>query len=865
MEQSLIKELLSELDIETIMKDVIPDFSFKKSKVVNIECFFAETKHKNGHDKNPSMSINRKGEVYCHSCGYKATNIIWLFKDLLKLKTFEEATEYIIDRYIEPLVDSVDILSSHKKLLRDSLTTYRLETMRGLSLATIKKYKIGLYNNQITIPILNKYGYYCNIRLYNMFHTGEGPKVVSFKKGFGSAKLYPYIAKDIGNKIYVFEGEMDCLLARQLGINGITITSGGNTWKPEFDEVFKGKHVILVPDIDETGIKGCEKRVEALKYVASKISVVYLPLEDSKHKDFSDYIVKEKHSIKEFLKLPEESFEAVKSTTETKKKEIVDLRKTNSEIAYVDNAEYVYNMFLNMGNFYKDEKQQLFFTKHDGGTFPITKVNQNFLSELVNINPIINPSTTNGKFIISHIRNKAFFSAESVTSSSWTLFKENVLYILLDKSTDDILRISKEEIKIIKNGVNEDNVLLEVPDNITPIEYDKDLISVTKAFENIQKNILNNIAMSEEYKLLFLCWVFSLFFRSSIDSKPLVRLEASTAYGKSTVSKIISQLIYGQEFLQHASTAAAIYTTAAKYPLLIFDNIETHNMSYDFEDFLLIAATGGSRVKRQLHTDTGFITEKVDCLVLNNGIEPFSKNETLSRTMVFDVDVKKYGVNNFQINKILYNINNIRNKTLISILNYLTTYIVKHKKNIYKYSAQLGSHSKDRFNEFFGLIQVLLDAIWPYINIKSHTPKSFLNLMLDKQTSADAQQSVAVNNVVYYFDSLALKHKGIMNIECKITQDNDCIKIRGQLKHLLSDFRIIAKTLGIKCPWENEKHLGNRIKDSKNVLKSAEWYQKILVSGGKRYYVFEKDKTSFETQIKKNKSKKQKGGDSRKL
>ena len=150
MQNILIDKLLEHLDVKIIIKDIEPTYN-PKNKQDNISCVFASDRHDSGHDHSKSMTINTDGKVYCHACGYKATNIIWFFKDIIQANTFEESAEYLIDKYIEPLVDSVDVRAAHTKLLHSPVMIERLKLLRGISKETITQYKLGLYKDRITI------------------------------------------------------------------------------------------------------------------------------------------------------------------------------------------------------------------------------------------------------------------------------------------------------------------------------------------------------------------------------------------------------------------------------------------------------------------------------------------------------------------------------------------------------------------------------------------------------------------------------------------------------------------------------------------------------------------------------------------
>ena len=45
-----------------------------------------------------------------------------------------------------------------------------------------------------------------------------------------------------------------------------------------------------------------------------------------------------------------------------------------------------------------------------------------------------------------------------------------------------------------------------------------------------------------------------------------------------------------------------------------------------------------------------------------------------------------------------------------------------NKKDIQKNAISYGKHAKERFNEYYGLAKIILEAVWPYINIPGYSP-----------------------------------------------------------------------------------------------------------------------------------------------
>lgn len=163
---------------------------------------------------------------------------------------------------------------------------------------TIRNFSIGYSedDNRYWIPIKEN-GEYINIRKY-------GPTVKTKMlnlTGFGGNVLFPEENME-GPEIYIMEGEKDCILANQLGLNAITNTSGAgafnNSWKP----MFSNKNVFICFDIDTAGVDASYKIANNLLHVAKAIKVISLPITEPKNGDFTDYILAG-NTIQDFMAL----------------------------------------------------------------------------------------------------------------------------------------------------------------------------------------------------------------------------------------------------------------------------------------------------------------------------------------------------------------------------------------------------------------------------------------------------------------------------------------------------------------------------------------------------------------------------------
>lgn len=266
------------------------------------------------HDDNrESMSINiETGRFYCHACdiggdeyefyriaeGYEKTDFRRMVRAIEKKYGVRPQSELEKNPQAETLdfeeeetecIDEREVMKSHRILMQSAKMLHFLLNKRGLRKETIEKYKIGYDVERITIPIYDSKGRCVNIRRYSPEAKGKA-KMISFKTGSGSARLFP-IENIKHDTILLTEGEMDCLLAIQMGYNAMTTTGGANTWRAQWNSLFKDKTVLICYDIDKAGQAGAEKVARNLYGIAKQVKIIKLPIVDPPDGDITDYFV----------------------------------------------------------------------------------------------------------------------------------------------------------------------------------------------------------------------------------------------------------------------------------------------------------------------------------------------------------------------------------------------------------------------------------------------------------------------------------------------------------------------------------------------------------------------------------------------
>jgi len=264
-------------------------------------------------DTKPSLSINLDSGLWkCHaqSCatndnggggGNIATFYVLISAEEDNAVSYNDATEYVRGNFgtrtgeepepikLKPVKDfpvtEEDVERYNRELLENENILKSVQSF-GWTVDIIKKYQIGfnITERRVWIPIRENRRL-VNIRKYSRSGTVKMLNVT----GFGEAKIWPDENLE-GDTLYLFEGEKDCILANQLGLNAITVTGGAGTFHLKWAKQFLNKSVYICYDIDLAGKRGADKVADMLSMSAKQIKVVQLPLTDPANADFTDYI-----------------------------------------------------------------------------------------------------------------------------------------------------------------------------------------------------------------------------------------------------------------------------------------------------------------------------------------------------------------------------------------------------------------------------------------------------------------------------------------------------------------------------------------------------------------------------------------------
>lgn len=265
---------------------------------VSIICPFHE-------DQKKSASVNvNNGLFHCFAC-YQDHNFL-TFKKAYKSEHGGVADQEEEDGEVIKAVPNQVVRDLHFALITKQDVINQLSSLRGLSLKTIKNMELGWHERtkRIAVPIRDESGTCVNIRLYSFTQKGS-QKMLSWKVGYGKARLWPVESLSHDKYVILCEGEMDRLILEERGLNAVTSTGGAKTWKSEWSKNFVGLKVYIIYDNDLAGEEGARKAAASISQFAEETRIVRLDLTGD-GEDITDYFVNYGYGVndlKELIKL----------------------------------------------------------------------------------------------------------------------------------------------------------------------------------------------------------------------------------------------------------------------------------------------------------------------------------------------------------------------------------------------------------------------------------------------------------------------------------------------------------------------------------------------------------------------------------
>ncbi|MFA5352931.1 MAG: toprim domain-containing protein [Thermodesulfovibrionales bacterium] len=481
------------------------------------------------------------------------------------------------------------------------------------------------------------------------------------------------------------------------------------------------------------------------------------------------------------------------------------------------------------------------------------------------------PTKEPGRSVWESLASEAYNAGMRIDLASWisTDRVNDTIYINLNSPNNGIIKINKDKIEEIPNGLNKEGVLLRSSNKIMPLNFLPDA-DIAEGMKALQELVFENLTCDRKQRYLILLWMFSAFLLDFSPYMALMKFSGASASGKTTAARLLSLLIYGNEHLGDPSAAAA-YAVAAQNPLLIIDNLEHDDFTKNILKFLLLSATKGSKEKRTQGTDSETIQESPKALVLITAIEPFVKAELINRT--YDIEFSgQYKSDGFVEDEAIREVLKKRDLILSAMLKFISREILpnleKRKDYITILKKEYKNHSKNRTDEYLSLLMLMLEKVLKYIPL--YGPDDFLygietgdkeirKAWIEYQNAQAKEMETSSNNIIKLLDGLVQEyvlkmkdlqpafHQGydeevycythpeygleLVKTKAEVSRDEASgenytvahIEFVTTSKELVPAFDRFCKNNGIKNPYPNAAVFGERFKNDRPLLTKSGW------------------------------------------
>lgn len=538
-------------------------------------------------------------------------------------------------------------------------------------------------------------------------------------------------------------------------------------------------------------------------------------------------------------------------------------------------GEIIFKFFAHHGRFYYDREDNVYLI-YQNQTYVVEK-NTAFNALMLKMARMI-PEQAPGTQVWSAIKHTAYLNGRRIDMSRWihTDIDKDTIFYNLNSPNNVVLKLSSERIEEIQNGMNDDHVLLASSHKIMPFNFMPDA-EIKEGLTLLKELVFDNLAVKKEQRFLILCWLISGFCPDFAPYQFLMKFEGYASSGKSTAAKLLTALMYKSEDLSDSSAAAA-FSSAAKNPIVVIDNLENKDLNRGLQKFLLLAATRGQKEKRKGGTDTDTVDESPRALICVTAIEPFTLSELISRTFVLPFDRRLHGSDNFHESEIVEQIKKKRDVMLSSILRFIQKEILgnldQRKEFMTILNKQFKGHSKDRTNAYLALLMLILEKLLKYIPYYGKDDllygmetgdKDIYTAWIDEQNSTSRETETGSNTILQFLDSLIREHlqyfKGkipVMESDLTVLEHPEYgLKILkhepeeftdpgGEKYHrtvfefiassaeVVDAFDRLAKNTNKRNPYESASIFISRLRNDRDLLKKNGW--ELITAEGKEPY-----------------------------
>lgn len=298
----MVNVINAHADITGIVQTYYPDYEFDGL----VQCPF----HKGGSEQEPSLHISPEGKAYCHSCRYRAGDIVELVANTSEIP-YIEARQMLYHEVVNA-IPLAQVYARKKALMKRPKAHEYLLWERNFSEGIIKDFDLGydIPSDRIVIPVYDSFGTCVNMRRFAWKKGNKSKYRALNTDGHGENRLYPEHMLAEEDKILLVGGEWDVLCGRSFGLPCYSWTGGEGSWNENYNWLFKNKSVWVLYDNDEAGIAGQKAALLHLGRLPTRGLEGLSPLDEEKGKDLTDWTFTEtgeanlehlRHMIEEYV------------------------------------------------------------------------------------------------------------------------------------------------------------------------------------------------------------------------------------------------------------------------------------------------------------------------------------------------------------------------------------------------------------------------------------------------------------------------------------------------------------------------------------------------------------------------------------
>lgn len=340
-----------------LLKQYRPSLTIEKAgggtQVLSLLCPFHT-------ESNPSFIFNPATDRgLCFACKKSASlsEIISKFEGIstqnaLKkvLTCYRNVTKQEAERKVHAVDTSMAQLITWNQALSSDITLQTLIKRWGWTPEITLNLMLGSSEGRLVIPILE------DETIVGLKFYSPGAAKLKYQNMTGTTATCWPLANLAKDKVYLVEGEKDCITMIAAGFNAVTFTSGAGTVPMAYIKFFAGKEVYIIYDVDEAGRKGAVTVAQALSFSARMIKIVDLPLGGIPKGDVTDMYLTDPENFAGIIKtLTENSEEYVapavvsrvtvpplvyKTYLEDIVKSKLFYRRVNMKVRVVNNAQH---------------------------------------------------------------------------------------------------------------------------------------------------------------------------------------------------------------------------------------------------------------------------------------------------------------------------------------------------------------------------------------------------------------------------------------------------------------------------------------------------------------------------------------------